>query len=152
MRSLCWKAYIPDKTSTAEVAQKGLSRTNHMSEQTFLNEGGIHVTNARFIAKGRTYAVNGITSVCSYEIKPRRGAVVACALIALIAFFQGSSGGVMVGLLFLAFTVIGWLANPPTYSVHLMTASGESDAFTTKDPSLVGRIVHAINEAIVARG
>ena len=40
-----------------------------MSEQTFLNEGGIQVTNARFIAKGRTYAVNGITSVCSSEIK-----------------------------------------------------------------------------------
>jgi hypothetical protein len=123
-----------------------------MLEQTFLNEGGMQVTNARFIAKGRTYPVNGITSVSLYEIKPRRGAVVACVVISLIAFFQSSNFGVMAGLLFLAFAIVGWFANPPTYSVRLMTASGESDAFTAKDRDQVQRIVQALNEAIVARG
>lgn len=123
-----------------------------MPEQIFLNEGGIQVTNARFITKGRTYAVNGITSVSLYEIRPPRGAIIACLVISLGAFFQRSTNGAMVGLLFLVFAVIGWFANKPTYSVRLMTASGESDAFTAQDRGQVERVVHAINEAIVARG
>jgi len=122
-----------------------------MPEQTFLNEGGIQVTNARFIAKGRTYAVNGITSVSLYEIKPRSAGVIACVIIAAVAFSQGGNGA-LVGLIFLAFAIASWFMNPQTYSVRLMTASGESDAFTAKDRLQVERIVQALNEAIVARG
>jgi hypothetical protein len=120
-----------------------------MPEHVFLNEGGIQVTTARFVAKGRTYALSGITSVSLYQIKPRRGLVIAFAIISFIAFSQHSS---ILGAVFLGFAVIGWFANPPTYSVRLMTASGESDAFTAKDRSQVERVVHALNEAIVARG
>ena len=123
-----------------------------MPEQTFLNEGGIQVTNARFMTKGRTFAVNAITSVSLYEIKPPRAWIVVCVLISLGGFLQASGAGAAVGISFLAFAVIGWFANKPTYSVRLMTASGESDAFTAKDRGQVERIVHALNEAIVARG
>ena len=122
-----------------------------MPEQTFLNKGGIQVINARFIGKGRTYAVYGITSVSLYKIKPRRAAVMACVVIAAVAFSQGGNGA-LVGLIFLAFAIASWFMNPQTYSVRLMTASGESDAFTGKDRSQVERIVQALNEAIVSRG
>jgi Family of unknown function (DUF6232) len=124
-----------------------------MPEQTFLNESGIQVTNARFIAKGRTYAVNGITSVSLYENKPRRIVAIVCAGIAGYAFLQGSSSGALIiGLIFLASAIADWFMNRQTYSVRLMTASGESDAFTAKDRSQVERIVQALNEAIVCRG
>jgi hypothetical protein len=66
-----------------------------MPEQTFLNQGGIQVTNARFIAKGRAYAVNGITSVSLYEIKPRRAGVIACVVVAAAAFSQGGNGALV---------------------------------------------------------
>ncbi|MBA3353815.1 MAG: hypothetical protein H0U23_15580 [Blastocatellia bacterium] len=108
-----------------------------MPEQIFLDEDEIKVTNARFITKGRTYAVNGITSVSLYEVKPRRAGVIVCAIIALIALSQGYNG-VLVGVIFIGLAVVGWFMNPQTYSVRLMTASGESDAFTTKDHSRSG--------------
>jgi hypothetical protein len=120
-----------------------------MPEHVFLNEGGIQVTTARFIAKGRTYVVNGVTSVSLYEIKPPRAWIFVCVLISIGGFIYGNAG---VGIAFLVFAVVGWFANTPTYSVRLMTASGESDAFTAKDRSQVERVVHALNEAIVARG
>lgn len=36
-----------------------------MGEQVFLEEDGVKVTNARLIAKGRTFAIHAITSVNS---------------------------------------------------------------------------------------
>lgn len=122
-----------------------------MAEQTFLNESGIQVTNARLITKGRTYVVSNITSVSLYEVKPNRVGVIVCAGIGAIVLLQGGNG-VYAGLIFLALAIVSWFANPTTYSVRLVTASGESDAFTAKDRGQVERVVKALNEAIVSRG
>ncbi|PKP15352.1 MAG: QacE, partial [Bacteroidetes bacterium HGW-Bacteroidetes-22] len=41
-------------------------------EKIFLEEGGIKVTNARFITHGKTHSMGGITSVSSYKIEPSK--------------------------------------------------------------------------------
>jgi hypothetical protein len=125
-----------------------------MAEQTFFDEAGVTVTNARFIASGRTFAVNGITSVSLYNITPRRTGPIAFFVIAFLILIGGSGGsGSIIGALVLAgIGVLYWLSEPVRYSVRLMTASGESDAFTARDEFLIERIVRAVNDAIVARG
>jgi hypothetical protein len=41
-----------------------------MAERTFLDEGGVTVTNARFVVPVQTYAMSGITSVKSLKHTP----------------------------------------------------------------------------------
>ena len=38
-----------------------------MEETTFFNEGGLTVTNSRFVVPGQTYAMSGVTSIRTEE-------------------------------------------------------------------------------------
>ena len=110
-------------------------------EQSFLEEQGIKVTNARFLAGGQTYAMAGVTSV--RLIKVPRQTVLAWILI-------------VVGLFLLLIpTIIGiimLIKQPPPWAVGLSTASGEVNAYFTKDRAFAERVVSALNDAIIARG
>lgn len=125
-----------------------------MSEQTFLNEGGITVTNSRFIANGQTYAMSGITSVKSFKHPTSiKGPIILFAIGFLIFIGgQGSAGSILTGLLFFA-SAIAWLVlNKPLFSVMLSSASGETEAYSSKNENFILNVVNAINEAIIARG
>jgi hypothetical protein len=110
-------------------------------EQTFLDEKGLKVTNARFLVSGQTYSIAGITSVRLIQI-PRKNA---------LAWFL-----IIVGLFFILVpTILGimiLLKQPPPCAVGLSTASGEVSAYFTSDRAFAERIVSALNDAIVARG
>lgn len=122
-----------------------------MREQTFLNEGSVTVTNARFIVYGQTYAMSGVTSVKSLEFPPSRKGPIILIVIGIISMLAGK-GAILVGILFLAAGIGWWLLQKSKYSVALSSASGEVQALTSKDGDFVFRVVNALNEAIVARG
>lgn len=125
-----------------------------MAEQTFLNEGGITVTNSRFIAGGQTYAMSGITSVKSYKHPTSKKGPAVLIILSLLIFIggQGAAASILVGLLFLAGGIAWLVLNKPKFSVMLSSASGEAEAYSSKDESFISRVVNAINEAIIARG
>lgn len=126
-----------------------------MAEETFLNEGGVQVTNARFVVPGQTYALSGVTSVSIHEKKPKR---IGPIFLFIIGFFclmgglSGSSGAFVAALVFIGLGVLWWISNSTKYAVRLMTASGESDALPSKDGAFIKRIVEALNNAIIHRG
>lgn len=125
-----------------------------MAEQTFFTEAGVTVTNARFIARGQTYAVGAITSVRFQRILPNRALPTILFIIAGLCLF-GAGGNPHAGISVLVFGGLGavlWYSRPSRYSVRIMTASGESDAFIAKDRALVEHIVQGLNDAIVSRG
>ena len=122
-----------------------------MEEKSFFNEGGVSVSNARFIAEGQTYAMSGVTSVKSFRHDPSRKAPIVLGVVGLIALFVGGNG-VIVGLLLLAGAGAMWFLQKPAFSVLLSTASGESTALTRPDEKLISSVVAAINDAIVHRG
>ncbi len=120
-----------------------------MAEQTFLNESGIKVTNSRFIVPGETYAMSGITSVKTMKRTPsRKGPIALVALGLIFLYFRIQN----VGFLLLIAGVLWWFLNKPKYAVLLHSASGEAEAFSSKDGPQVTRIIDALNNAIVARG
>jgi len=124
-------------------------------EQTFLNEAGVTVTQARFMVSGQTYAMNGVTSVASLKENPSRKGPIICLAVGLITFFGVLSGDTQIlpgSLFFLIVGGLWWYLKKPQFAVVLHSASGESRAFTSPDENLVARIVGALNEAIVARG
>jgi len=124
-----------------------------MPEQVFLNEGGVQVTNARFIAKGRTFAINGITSVTLYKKGPSLLGPILILFFAVAVFLHAPDNpkAGIASLVMIVIVIIYWIFDN-TYAVRLMTASGESDAFSSRKRDQIQRIVRALNEAIIARG
>ena len=122
-----------------------------MEEKSFFNEGGVSVSNARFITGGQTYAMSGVTSVESVRHDPSRKAPIVVGVLGIVAMLFGGTG-IVVGLFLLAGAVAMWFLQKPTFSVLLYTASGKSTALTRPDEKLISSVVAAINEAIVHRG
>ena len=122
-----------------------------MEEKTFFNESGVSVSNARFIAQGQTYAMSGVTSVKSFRQEPSRKGPIIMAIIGLIALTGGGTV-TAVGLALIAGAVVLWILQKPEFSVLLSSASGEAKALTNKDGEFIGKVVAALNDAIVHRG
>ncbi|MDO8971871.1 MAG: DUF6232 family protein, partial [Saprospiraceae bacterium] len=109
-----------------------------MEEKTFLSEGGVTVTNARFIVPAQTYAMSGITSVKSFEETPSRKGAIILVVIGVLAFFAGKEA-IVIGVLALAGGIAWWVLKKSMYHVLLSSASGESKALSSKDPGWIGR-------------
>jgi len=123
-----------------------------MAEQTFFNQNGISVTNARVVIGGQTYAMSGITSVRSIEERPSRKGPIILGIVGIIIMFVGELSAIILGLILAGIAIAWFIAKKPTYFVGLVTASGESRALSSKDADYISKIVNAINEAIIARG
>lgn len=119
-----------------------------MTEQTFFDEGGVTVTNARFIVPSQTYAMSGVTSVKSLRRNPSRKGSIVLIVLGLLAMWID----IFVGLLIIGGGVIWWVVSKPLYAIVLSSASGEAEVFSSMDATFISRIVNALNEAIVARG
>jgi hypothetical protein len=132
-------------------------------ECSFLNEGGVYVSNTRVVIHGTTYATANITSVRKHITPVNNG----CAIILLILGALGALGGLTMALggsgdgrwsafgtsLVLLIIGIVWLKSlHPTYNVMLATAAGERQGLTSKDEGVVDRVTAAIANAIVHRG
>lgn len=127
-----------------------------MEEKTFFEQGGIKVTNARFISGGQTYSMNNVTSIKTSVIAPKRLWLVVGLVFGGMMALSGlmASNPVMV---LLGGGLAGWCAyslwrQRPQYDLLLTTAAGEASALSTGDKALLDRIVAALNDAIVARG
>lgn len=133
-------------------------------ERSFLNDGGVYVSNTRIIIHGTTYATANITSVRKHIVPANRG----CALILAIFSGLGAVSFLPVALIqngveyawmpffFCAILLIAgilWFGSlTPTYHLMLATAGGERQGLTSKDQAVVDRVTAAIADAIVHRG
>lgn len=128
------------------------------SEQTFLSEGGVLVTNTRFVYAGQTYAMANVTSVRAdpqsvgcFAILLLVGGAIAI-VVGVAQMVQGSSPApLLTGLVAAPFGAFLAWTQMVTY-VILHTAGEERRTLASKDRAFVARIVAAVNEAIVHRG
>lgn len=127
-----------------------------MAERIFLDEGGVKVTQARFMVPGQTYAMSGVTSVAAHKENPSKRwpilLIVLGGLAAMIGLGQTEIVTIIVGIVVLAVGILWLRALRPTYHVLLRSASGEARALSSKDREWVERVVKALNDAIVVRG
>jgi len=70
----------------------------------------------------------------------------------MVGIGQQQAMGIVVGIGLTVLGVLWFRSKKPTYSVRLTSASGESEAYSSGDKDFVGKIVNAINDAIVHRG
>jgi len=120
------------------------------NEKVYLEEGGVTVTKARFIVPAQTYAMSGITSVKAAFDQPLKGPAILGG-IGVLALFTGEAGAIIIGLLLIAGAIL-WFIKGKKHIVVLSTASGEAEALSNSNSGFIGRIIAALNEAIVERG
>lgn len=127
-------------------------------EITVYQDPNIHVTNLRAILQGKTYAMANVTSVSMFTQFANKAPGVVLAvlggLILLGALPNTEMRGCfsIFGLLMLAIGIaVAWAAKN-VYWVRIGSASGETNALSSRDHAYITRIVNAMNEAIVRRG
>ncbi|MDH5523096.1 MAG: DUF6232 family protein [Desulfobulbaceae bacterium] len=138
-----------------------------MNEQTLLKTEEVKITSHRAIFRGKTFALNNITSVETHRVPPNNlGPGIVC-LIGIVLFFTGIAmllGGVgepekmfqggsslFVGILIFVASIYMFRTSTPTYFVRLTTNAGQNKAFGSKDKKPVDEIVIALNKAIALR-
>ncbi|OYD77976.1 UNVERIFIED_ORG: hypothetical protein BDU10_3099 [Burkholderia sp. CF145] len=125
-----------------------------MEERTFLDEGGVKVTNARVLVGSQTYAMSGVTSV-KHAMKPAKRTVpVVCFLVAAatLYFNHQDMGAILFAVAAAVVGVLAWVAVKDEHFVILHSSSGESKAVTHTDSGFIHRVIRAINDSIISRG
>jgi len=125
-----------------------------MDEKTFFSSGDVTVTSARFMAKGQTYAMSGVTPVKLFQQDPSRKGPIILEIIGLLVMMGGGGavGCVVFGLLLIGGAVALLMKQKPEFSVLLSTASGKVRALASSDGDFIPKVVSALNDAVVHRG
>ena len=121
-------------------------------EKVFLEEAGIKVTSARFITPEKTFALSGVTSIGQGRIDPSYKGPLIAGAIGLLVLLAADGAAKIIGLAVLALAVWMFTQLKPTHTILVNTASSEATAWSSKDGATVGRVVAALNDAIIHRG
>lgn len=131
-------------------------------EKVFLNENSVFVSNCRVVMSGVIYSVSNITSIRKIT-KPSSQLFAILTMLfgflgILVSWFSFSegTGPRAIGLL-LSLAVAGggflWLRSlKPSHHAFMTSASGETQTLSSKDETLVDKVIRAVSEAIVHRG
>lgn len=120
------------------------------SEKCFYQDTNVTVTQSRFVAYSKTYAMRNISSVSTHTIKKSRLFQILFIVIGVFCLMGESTR--LVGVVAVALGILFLFLTKDEYSVRINSNSGEADGFVSKDRELVEKIVDAVNEAIVFRG
>jgi hypothetical protein len=148
-----------DSKREARAESAPAEKPKEAGERVLFEDGTVKITSARAIVSGKTtYAMSNITSVKQF-VEPRPGVFLLAAVIiggpGLLCVKSNDSGTSGIGgfLLFVgAACVVGFFLNKPKYWVRIGTSGAETNAVYSHDPEWTRSVVHAMNEAIVARG
>lgn len=122
-----------------------------MEEKFFFNSNDVSVSNARFMVRGQTYVMNGVTSVKQAVAHPSRLGPVVLGLISLVFAFAGGEG-LVFGVLGLILAVIWWINQKSIWYVILNSSSGEMKALSSADRGHIDGVIEALNQSIIYRG
>ena len=120
-----------------------------MSEKSYFKNEEVSVSTTRFQVPGTTYPVNSITSVTNFVIAPKRGLSIGLGILGIILFLAGE---ILYGVIFLGVAILIWIIQKTKFAVRISTAGGQVDAIISTDQAEIGKIVTALNEAIIERG
>jgi hypothetical protein len=134
-----------------------MSAAQQTGERVLFQDGSIvTITTARAVLLGTTYAMANITSVRAFEEKAEIG----------VAVFLGLFGFMVGALMIMNDHGIGWLLllagaaaglwayfnRQSKHWVRIGTSGAEANAVCSLDKAWTGRVVTALNDAIIARG
>ncbi len=119
------------------------------------DETGARVTDTCVTIGDSAYSTASITSVTTAVENPRRGKLIAVAVMALALVSFGAASGSyswsLSGTIVLILCGSAYYAMKPTWHLRITTGSGETSPFQSQNADKVSAIAHAIGEAIAHR-
>lgn len=123
---------------------------NSQEEKIFYQDTTVTVTQSRFVAGSKTYAMRNISSVSLFKIDKSVSLQIILLVTGLI-MLSGQNTRV-VGVI-LVIGNIFWISTiKDQYSVRISTNAGEANSLISKDQSYIQKIVNALNDAMIYRG
>ena len=119
-------------------------------EKVFFQDTHVSVTQSRFIARGKTYAMRNMSSVSVRKIEKSRMAPILLLIPGLLLSMP--EGLRAFGILMVISGIVWLFLIKDEYSVSITTNSGEADGSISKDQLYIQKIVDGVNEAIIHRG
>ena len=119
------------------------------------DETGARVTDTCVTIGDSAYSTASITSVTTAVENPRRGKLIAVAVLALaFAFFGWASGSYnwsVCGIILFILGGFAYYAMKPTWHLRVATTSGETSPLQSQDADKISVVAHAIGDAIAHR-
>lgn len=119
-----------------------------MNEQVFYDNGVVSVTSARCLLGGKTVPIRSLNAVSMLVKSPNR--IPPIILIVLGIVFLCIKVW-LLGIIFVAGGAAWYYFQKNRYFVHIETASGSSDLYSSKDEAHIQEIVDALNNAIISQ-
>jgi predicted MFS family arabinose efflux permease len=119
------------------------------------DETGAKVTDTCVTVGDSAYSTESITSVTTAVENPRRGKLIAVAVLSLAFVFFGWASGShnwsVCGIILLILSGFAYYAMKPTWHLRVATTLGETSLLQSSNPQKISSIAHAIGEAIAHR-
>ncbi len=122
------------------------------TERTFLQDSNVHVTNSRFTAAGKTFAMRNISSVSAHHYPKSKIPAIFLMIVGIGITFSGGTNALIIGIFILGLAILWFRSIKDRYSVRINSNSGEADGLTSTDREYIYSVVNAVNEAIIHRG
>lgn len=121
-----------------------------MEEITFLHDQNVLVTNQRYIAKGKTYAVRNISSVSIVKMNKPPILLLLPFFFAFLIYIGFDNYYKYLSIIVMILGLIFWfLVLKNNYIVKIQTNSGEIKSIYSKERPYMVKIVEALNQAII---
>lgn len=126
-----------------------MNENQTQEEKVFLKDNNITVTQARYIANGKTYTMRNISSVSLYTLKSSYTLETIIIVLGVILLITGTY---IVGALLVIIGITLMVLKKDEHAVRISTNSGEANSLVSKDKNYIKKIVDALNDAIIHRG
>jgi hypothetical protein len=123
---------------------------NQEQEKVFYQDPSITVTQARYIANGKMYAMRNISSVSLFTVKASYALQILLLIIGVIVLVIPKTW--FIGLLLVGLAIWWILVTKDDYAVRISTNAGEANSHISKNKIYIQNIVNALNDAIIHRG
>ncbi|WP_300491635.1 DUF6232 family protein [Flavobacterium sp.] len=120
-------------------------------EQVYYEDATVTVTQARYIATNKTYAMRNVSSVVAFKIVRSRKTAIALAIMGILMLISGETLRIY-GIALAVIGIIWYFLIKDEYAVRIGTNAGEANSIISTDETYIKKIVSALNQAIVNRG
>ena len=127
-----------------------------VAERVFFQEGHVFVSSTRFVVGDQTYPIANVSSVKAFASPPNVTLQILMLLVAIVWTVAIVARGAWEEMIFtvplLVLGIVLMKIAKTTHHVALTTSAGEVRPINAYDKTYIGRVVAALNQAIVSRG
>lgn len=120
------------------------------NETIFYQDSSVIITQSRYVAYSKTYAMRNISSVHIFEIAKSNTKAILLIIFGIMLLF--SKEIFFMGIILIALGVWWYISIKNDYAVRISTNAGEANSIISTDKKYIQTIVNALNQAIIHRG